>query len=72
MTTLQREEPRPRPPVVGEDAPVTAKDLTIELVRVSHTDDVIAGAADWDDITHDLIPYRALLAKQGARKGAPR
>jgi hypothetical protein len=69
MQTLSQEEPKPHPPVTAEPA-VDDQDLVLDLVRVSDTDRVIRGEADWHDITRSMIPYRALLAKHGARKGA--
>ena len=71
MTTMRHEEPAPRPPVVGEQPP-SPPTTSRSTVRVAHTERSLAGAADWDEITSDLIPYRALLAKQRARKGAAR
>jgi hypothetical protein len=69
METQRHDEPRPQPPVTAEPA-VSDHDLALDLVRVSDTDRVIRGEADWNDITHSMIPYRAMLAKHGARKGA--
>jgi hypothetical protein len=70
LSTEQR-EPQPRPPVVAE-TPISDDDVAAGLVRVSDTEQVLAGEADWSDITRSLEPYRALLVKHGVRRGGTR
>jgi hypothetical protein len=74
MRALEEQEPRPRPPV-REDVERAATDteaIALDLVRVADVDRSLEGEAPWDDITHSLVPYRALLAREGARKGVDR
>lgn len=71
MQTLEQSEPQPRPPVVGEE-PATDEQIARDLVRVSNVERSLGGEADWSDITHSLTPYRAILVKSGARRGAHR
>lgn len=74
MRALEEQEPRPRPPVPEdvERAATDTEQIALDLVRVADVDRSLDGEAPWDDITHSLVPYRALLAREGARKGADR
>jgi hypothetical protein len=71
MRALEEQEPRPRPPVTEERPAGDTEEIVLDLVRVADIDHSLRGAAPWDDITHSLVPYRAILA-EGARKGAHR
>lgn len=74
MLALEEQEPRPRPPSPEdvERAATDTEQIALDLVRVADVDRSLDGEAAWNDITHSLVPYRALLAREGARKGAPR
>lgn len=72
MRALEEQEPRPRPPVREERAATDTEEIVLDLVRVADVDRSLDGEAPWNDITHTLIPYRAILAREGARKGADR
>ena len=72
MRALEEQEPRPRPPVREERAATDTEAIALDLVRVADVDRSLDGEAPWNDITHSLVPYRALLAREGAGKGAHR
>jgi hypothetical protein len=75
MRALEEQEPRPRPPAPDdreERAATEPEQIALDLVRVADVDRSLDGEAPWNDITHSLIPYRAILAREGAGKGAPR
>ena len=74
MRALEEQEPRPRPPAPDEieRAATEPEKIALDLVRVADVDRSLDGEAPWNDITHSLVPYRALLAREGAGKGAPR
>jgi hypothetical protein len=72
MRALEEQEPQPRPPVREERAATDTEQIALDLVRVADVDRSLDGEAPWNDITHSLIPYRALLAREGAGKGAHR
>jgi hypothetical protein len=69
MSNIEQLEPQPRPPVVGEE-PASGDQVARDLVRVSNVDRSLDGEADWSGITHSLTPYRAILVKSRARRGA--
>lgn len=72
MRTLAEQEPTPRPPPVAERAATSAEEIVLDVVRVADVDTTLHGEASWSEITAPLVSYRALLAQQAARKGAPR
>lgn len=73
LYTAEELERAPLPPPSTLERPATsAEQLVLHLVRVSDVDAALAPAADWPAIAEPLDPYRALLLREGARKGAPR
>jgi len=72
IRTLEEQEPRPQPPSPVERPATTTEQVIRDLVYTSDIDRVLEDGADWDEITKPLSPYRAVLARTGARQGAHR
>ena len=75
MHALDELEPMPRPPAPDdgdERAATDTEQIVLDLVRVADVDRSLRGEAAWDEITQPLVPYRAILAREGARQGVDR
>jgi|RhiMetdeSRZDD1v2_1073273.scaffolds.fasta_scaffold1139373_2 hypothetical protein len=70
MRSLEEQEPMPRPPPPVERPATSTEKLILDLIHTSDVDRVLQDGADWDEVTRPLSPYRAVLARAGARKGA--
>jgi hypothetical protein len=72
MRSLEEQEPRPRPPPPLERPATSTEKIILDLVHTSDIDRVLEQGANWDEVTHPLSPYDAVLVQVGDRKGVHR
>jgi hypothetical protein len=72
VRSLEEQEPRPQPPPPLERPATSTEKIILDLVYTSDIDRVLQQGANWDEVTHPLSPYDAVLVQVGDRKGAQR